>query len=120
MSSDTSVCLRDEMLEPSHALTRIFAPSSGGKGGKGLPSASSLPADSGGKGGKGLPSATSVPASIEVSFGGNGGKGEPSAYSIRSIVRGLTAEGFTDRLTRNDIRTEKTETAKATAVFFLG
>src|SRR5258708_25783783 len=102
MSADTSVCLRDEMLEPSHALTRIFAPSSGGKGGKGLPAA------------------RSVPASIEVSFGGNGGKGEPSAYSIRAIVTGLPAERLTDGITGSTIKTEKTETATASAVFFMG
>jgi hypothetical protein len=69
----------------------------------------------------GDPSATSVIAFIEGGFGGiGGGMGEPSAYCIRSIVTGLPAERLTDRITGSTIKTAKTETATASAVFFKG
>lgn len=72
-------------------------------------------------GGRGDPSATRVLAFMDGGFGGmGGGKGEPSEYCVRSIVTGLPAERLTDRTTGSTIKTAKTETATASAVFFKG
>ena len=74
----------------------------------------------GGNGGIGQPSATRVAAPSEDCFGGNGGMGQPSALRVRSIVMGLPAERLTDRTIGGTIKTVRTRTATAIAVFFKG
>lgn len=116
------------MGEPS--ATSVPASTEGGFGGMGGgigdPSATSVFADIDGGfggigGGIGDPSATSACALKDGGFGGiGGGIGEPSAYCIRSIVTGLPAERLTDRTTGSTIKTAKTETATASAIFFKG
>jgi len=69
----------------------------------------------------GDPSATSTFALIDGGFGGiGGGIGDPSAYCVPSIVTGLPSERLTDRTTGSTIKTARTETATASAVFFKG
>src|SRR5229473_8220415 len=113
------------MGEPSATSVSAFIEGGfGGNGGIGEPSDTSVSAfiegGFGGNGGMGEPSATSVSAFIEGGFGGNGGMGEPSANCVRSSATGLPAERLTDRTTGSTIKTAKTETATASAVFFKG
>lgn len=96
----------------------------GGSGGIGQPSATSVPpfkaGDFGGRGGIGQPSATSVLLFVAGDFGGSGGIGQPSAYCLCSVVTGLPAERLTERTIGVTIKTARTKTATAIAVFFKG
>ena len=69
-------------------------------------------------GGSGEPSATNVLKFAEGGRGIGGGKGEPSANCVRSTVMGLPAERLTDRTTGSTIKTARTESTMANAVFF--
>src|SRR5258708_2901270 len=73
--------------------------------------------DGGIGGGRGQASATSVTA---CDGGIGGGSGQPSALNVRSIVTGLPAERLTDRTMGSTIKTARTETARASIVFFKG
>jgi hypothetical protein len=70
-------------------------------------------------GGSGDPSATSILP--DGGWGGiGGGKGEPSAYCVGPMEMGLPAERLTEHTTGSTIKTARTETATAIAVFFKG